>query len=261
MSFIPLLLLFYYFYFRPASGNNIFLEPQGLIDWLKNMRPIIVYNTTVEEAYTKKIFYAIVILLIIAFYNRINAVGVQFNSLSRIKLHSIIKDNLYSSDAWFIATAIILFLYFVLPDSNGSAGFISVRLGLLFFIVLIIWLAIQKYPKWLMILSVVAILYCNFKLVKHYASNLKALNKIAVNCNETSLHIAPNSVVLPLNYSNNWLVGHFSNYLGVDKPMTILEHYECGTGYFPLKWNESNIPNTILGGIIFKRIPLCALEK
>jgi hypothetical protein len=40
---------------------------------------------------------------------------------------------------------------------------------------------------------------------------------------------------------------HFSNYLGIDQPMVILENYECGTGYFPLKWNNGSTPHVLLG--------------
>jgi len=261
ISFIPLLLLFYYFYSRPSTGNNVFLKPQELIDWLKNIRSIIIYNISIEEVYTKKIFYSIIILLLAAFYNRINAIGSQFHSFSKRKLYSTIKGNLYISDLWIFAAIIILIMYFVLPDSNGSAGFLSARLGFLFFILLIIWLSAQKYPKWLIILSVIVVLYCNFKLVKYYASAIKTLNKIAVNCNEASLQIEPNSIVLPLNYSDNWLVGHFSNYLGIDKPMIILENYECGTGYFPLKWNKNIMPNILLGNLSSNEFPCVFWES
>jgi hypothetical protein len=54
-------------------------------------------------------------------------------------------------------------------------------------------------------------------------------------------------VVLPLNYSNHWLTSHFSNYLGVDKPMIILENYESTTCYFPIKWNKESLPNLQFG--------------
>jgi len=33
-------------------------------------------------------------------------------------------------------------------------------------------------------------------------------------------------VVLPINYSDNWLSGHFSNYLAIDKPIIVLENMD-----------------------------------
>lgn len=62
-------------------------------------------------------------------------------------------------------------------------------------------------------------------------------------------------MVLPLNYSNHWLTFHFSNYLGVDKPMIILENYESSTGYFPIKWNTNSIPKLQFGNISVENIP------
>ena len=53
--------------------------------------------------------------------------------------------------------------------------------------------------------------------------------------------------MLPLNYSDNWLVKHFSNYLGVEKPMIILENYESDKGYFPVNWNRKSKPNLLVG--------------
>jgi hypothetical protein len=238
-SFISLFLFAFYFYSRSNSENNIFLNHTELVDWLKNIRPIIALNSIVEEVYTKKIFYIISSICVIALYNRVNEI--QLNN--KFSLKNVIRV----SDVWLFTSVAILFLYFKLPDSDGSAGFVSVRLGMLFFLFLIIWLSTQNFQKWFGLLIVGVVLYCNFKLNIYYGSATKDLNKVAIECNKASEHILPNSIVLPLNYSYHWLHGHFSNYLGIDKPMIILENYECGTGYFPLKWNEKSIPNTLLG--------------
>lgn len=243
-SFIHLLLFSYYFYSHSNSENNIFLNYTELTDWLKKIRPIIAYNTIVEEVYTKKIFYAILSISVIAIYNRVNEIQLK----KRITFRNIIRV----SDVWLFSSICILILYFKLPDSDGSAGFVSVRLGLLFFLILIIWLSTQYYRKWYSLLIVGFVLYCNFKLNIYYTSVTNELNKVAIECNNASEYILPNSIILPLNYSDNWLYPHFSNYIGVDKPMVILENYEGTTGYFPLKWNDKSIPNTLIGdkGII-----------
>ena len=245
-SFIPLLLFLYYFYSRSSSGNNIFLNHTELIDWLKKIRPIIALNVIIEEVYTKKLFYLISSICIITFYNRVNEIQLNYEFSYRTKFLSIIKNIIKFSDFWFFGSIIILFLYFYIPNSDGSAGFVSVRLGLLFFLFLIIWLSTQNFPKWFGLVITGIVLYCNFKLNNYYRSATKDLNKVAIECYYASEYILPNSIVLPLNYSDNWLQAHFSNYLGIDKPMIILENYECGTDYFPLKWNEKSIPNTLI---------------
>ena len=254
VSFIPIMLLLF-FITRASAGSPTYLERYELVAWLKNLRPIIAYNIEVEEVYTTKIFYIIAVLLVVVGYTRINQIVQTVVSSQKSKFFPILKQNIFSSDSWVLAAFLVLALYFILPDSNGAAGFVSIRFGLLFFIILLIWVTSQPFPKWLVITAVVTVLFFHLKRERFYLSVLKDLNTIAVDCTDASKQIAPNSIVLPVNYSSNWLVGHFSNYLGIDKPMIILENYECGSGLFPLKWKESSIPNTMLGGLTADQLP------
>lgn len=162
---------------------------------------------------------------------------------TRNKLNSFFNKN----DIWFLYTFLLTFLYFKLPNSDGYAGFYSVRIGLLIFIFLIVWISSQNIPKWISWPSIILVLIFNFKLNTYYQSVAKDLNTIAYNCSQAAKHINPNSVILPINYSNHWLAGHFSNYLGVNKPMVILENYELSTGYFPLIWNFEDLPSMFIG--------------
>jgi len=247
ITLLPLSLLFYYFYSRQSTGVANFINHEELLSWIKNIRPIISLNFLAEEKYTKKIFYIIIVILIIAVYNKINSIKVldAHSFKEKIKYNF---NNIFSINDFLLLSAIVfLFLYFIMPDSDGVAGYVSVRFCLLFFIVLCIWLSVQKFSKWFMILSICGVLFLHFKLNNIYSKAASDLSKIAVQCSNASKYIEPNSVVLPLNYSENWLQGHFNNYLGIDKPMVILENYECGLSWFPLKWNEKFFPNNILG--------------
>ena len=248
-AFIPLLLFSFYCYSRRFSESDIYINHTELIDWLKNIRPIIAFNFMVEEAYTKKIFYLILSICLIVIYNRVNEIKLNKGFSFRADFLSVIKSIIKVSDFWLFTSIIILLLYFILPDSAGAGGFVSERVGLLFFLFLIIWTSTQHLQKWFILLIIGIVLYFNFKLNIYYSSEIKNLNKVAIECNDASKYILSNSVILPLNYSDNWQHEHFSNYLGIDKPMVILENYECATGYFPLKWNEKSIPNAILSNI------------
>ncbi len=247
-SIIPLFLFSYYVISRKPSGNYTFLSNDVLLNWIKNIRPIIALNSS-EEVYTKKIFYLILSIFIIAVYNRINSIKINYALTFRDKLFSVVKQIFTISEFWLVSTIFILVLYFKLPDSDGNAGYVSVRLGLLFFLFLIIWLSTQKFPTWFGLFIVGIVLYLNFSRNEFYSNATKDLNHVALQCNEASKYILPYSVVLPLNFSDNWLHGHFSNYIGIDKPMVILENYECELNYFPIKWNDKSIPNLLLGNI------------
>ena len=82
---------------------------------------------------------------------------------------------------------------------------------------------------------------------------IKANNISHYRGNETPFCLL--SLVLPLNFSKNWLAGNYDNYLGIDKPMVILHNYEASTGYFPVHWNREKMPNTLLGNQ--NSIPKC----
>jgi hypothetical protein len=236
-SIIPLLLLVNYFYKR-EMGVDAFVEKSELFSWIKNIRPLIAFNFEKEEMYSIGLFYLLFSITAILIYTRVG-------SFSNIKnIFSFIK-HMKHSDIWLISAIIMLFLYFNLPDSDGQAGYVSIRLCLLFYLFLILWVSTQNISKWFSIVTILIILYNNFNLNAYYYSVTKELNKIAEECHSVSNFIKPNSIVLPINKSDSWLYSHYSNYLGIDKPMVILENYEASTGYFPIKWNENDLPNTI----------------
>jgi hypothetical protein len=135
---------------------------------------------------------------------------------------------------------------FILPDGNSAFGFISSRLLLFFFLFLIVWLSTKHFPLWLETISFLIINYMNVALLKIYFVSTKNSNNISLSINEAVNHIKPNSIILPLNYSDNMLFNHASNYLGIEKPLVILENYEATLDYFPLKWNINTIPNLII---------------
>lgn len=243
-SLLFLALAFLYFYLRPPfHGNNIYISHDELMSWIVNIRPKIALSF-VESKYTKKLFYLISILFIIAVFNKINSIDIQKNINFSGRLKLFVRAFFVMSDFWLLITFILFLLYSTLPDSDGVAGYISVRIGLLFFMFLIIWLCAQTFPKWLLIFSLIIILAFNFLLLKPYFTTAADLNRVAIECNNASEFIDANSIVLPVNYSDNWLQLHFSNYLGIDKPMVILENYECALNWVPLKWNaQATIPN------------------
>ncbi|MDD2983623.1 MAG: hypothetical protein PHQ74_09560 [Crocinitomicaceae bacterium] len=254
-AIIPLILFIQYFLARPSIGDDTFIPREVLIKGLQNIQSIIAFDASQEESYTKLIFKVLAFLVIIALYKRIREIEFNTPFFSKYNYLSMFRSILSASSFWMISFIIILFLYFKLPDSDGSAGFVSVRLSLLFFLLLITWLSTQKFSSWFSILFVSVVLFSTFKLNVYYTQTVKHLSSIALACNQVSKHVEANSIVLPLNFTDNWLLQHYSNYLGIDKPMIILENYECATGYFPINWNHQSLPNTKFGAMVWNDVP------
>lgn len=245
MACLPsLVFLLYYFISRSGTRVNVYLDNRTLIDQLKNLQTIIAYNPVVEEVFTKKIFYIIFIAFTISIYLVFSTFLEKYKQLN---IKDIVKS--ICGSLWGVMTAAMAFLYFTIPDANGPGGFMVVRVALFLFLFLLIYISTLNLKKWFLYASVIGILFFTYKLHKYYHESISDLNQIVEKCYLASEHIDENSLVLPINYSENWLAGHFSNYLGAEKPMVILENYETDKGYFPLLWDYENMPNAKLKDI------------
>lgn len=254
---LPLLLFTYYFLKRSSSGYQVFIEKSELIQDLFNLRPLIVYNTSYEKQYTQVIALVLFALLTITLLKRAMA---YLQKMGEIKNKELDEKRLsHSPEPWvfLISSVIMLVLYFVLPNTNSSGGFISVRFALLFFLFLLLLLATQNFSKWLMRISVLIILVCSGILFSSYLHRLNSFSKLAADCYAAANTIEDKSTVLSIKYADPWMAQHFSNYLGADKPMVVLENYEAITGYFPVKWNDQLLPKSV-NRDLKSNVPACA---
>jgi hypothetical protein len=72
------------------------------------------------------------------------------------------------------------------------------------------------------------------------------MNERAIIVNNAAEQIEENSVVLSIYMDQFWIEQHAVDYLGIDKPMILLDNYEANLGWFPLRWNGEKIPNIML---------------
>jgi hypothetical protein len=234
-SVIPLYLSVQYLNSN-ASKDYTYIEKNTLVEWLFNIRPIITYNVEEEQLLTFPLFILLVIVLLIAIYNWY----IRKKNPTKRVLN-------FNSIAWGCAAILMLIFYFTLPDSDGDGGFISFRNGLFFFLFFILWLSTLKFKKWQLAIMVAVILISNYRILAYNHEKTIDLKELAVECWEMSKEVNEGSVVLPIDNSGNWLAKHFSNYLGISKPMIILENYEAGKKHFPITWNEAAFPQLLLG--------------
>jgi hypothetical protein len=195
---------------------------------------LIVFGYQGEEIYTEQFFHIILLLLAFSLFT-------ATNQLTTLNKTTFIRSVILS-----FPICLTLLLFFIMPN-GASAGMMSDRLCLLFFIYLLILVATGTLPT--KVKSVAAFLFVILHLtllVKHTIT-IRNLDKNAKLIVESANYIQENKIVLPVNLSDNWLEPHFSNYLGVEKPMLILENYEAEVGWFPLLWKQDS-PNIQLNG-------------
>jgi len=191
-----------------------------------------VHYTTDEGKFNFYFFWFFVGSIVVLLFFRISARGP----------HSpLILD----SDILFILAIPVAILCYVLPDSDSKGGYIIIRMNYMFYLLIFSWIATQRWNSLLQMISVAGILLV-------FAAETRFRTKIQLEASRMASDIyyaaellPDQAVVLPVQLSSNWVTGHYSNYLGADKPVIILENYEAAQDYFPLRW-KANSPASAL---------------
>lgn len=229
-----LIFLFIFFQKTTFISTTEKYETTELFKWINDVRSLIVFGYQGEEIYTEQFFHIILLLLAFSLFTATN----QSNTFNKT---TILR---YLILTFPICLALLLF--FILPN-GASAGMMSDRLCLLFFIYLLILVATRTLPIKIKSVAAFLIVILHLILLIKHTITIRNLDKDAKLIVESANYIEENKIVLPVNQSDNWLEPHFSNYLGVEKPMLILENYETEVGWFPLVWNP-NAPSIHLCG-------------
>lgn len=217
-----------------SSGQEY--PAKELMKWLNDVRCIIAFDYVDEERLTEQFLH--IMIAIIAF-----SVAFKFYQAGDGNK----KISFQTADIFLIPAFISLMLLFVVPNES-NAGMMSDRFCLLIYMFLIVWIAVRPLPLKAGKFFAFAVIILHFGLIlKRHNGSLKRQDQDARQIYGAAAFIESNSVVLPVNMSDNWLQIHFSNYLGADKAMVILENYEATVGWFPVKWNTEKIPQVMLG--------------
>lgn len=224
----------YIVYFSPAlflcaiylsvftlGGASSYIEKTELLNWLVHARPLIYFE---ENEFSKFFFFAIVIWSIILIFN-----------YYKRKVFS------YGAKLMFLFLGFMFVLYFLLPNETSSAGFISIRLLTLFFLFWIATISLMKVNRYFALSLVIAALFIHIKITDKFIKNGQTYSDLAAEIVDVSKLLKNNPIVLPINASNDWMKAHFSNYLGLEQSVVILDNYEASNSYFPVGWKEFSV--------------------
>lgn len=174
------------------------------------------------------------------------------------------------TDVFFVVFLFTVWLYFNQPRSFAGGGVTPLRLVLLPYLVLLLWLASvdfsQNIRKAVLAFSIVvsaAFLVLRFP---HY----KMANEAALEYASCAAVIPDRVTVLPISFNhhgqiaggkyvaeNIWLFVHAGDYVSEGKSIVLLGNYEAHTRNFPLIWQDGRNPFVLLEkeGTIFEDQP------
>jgi hypothetical protein len=228
-----------------ATSSVKFAE---LIDALIYISPIITLQYSPENIYSLIIF-----ILFIALF--VTGIILKIRSKTPLSAPKIFyKRPLY----WISASVLMLALFFFLPDQAASGGVLKFRFEFFFFLFLA--LAVSTLP-FLKFTKPVLVLLISFWVVFKFTylfPKMKLLSKDVASVLRFTETMEENSILLPLNYSPNWMHCNVLNYAGTVKGILVLDNYEAGMPHFPLEWKKDRNPVVLMGNFNISPPPLCA---
>jgi hypothetical protein len=240
---LPSLLLFYWFMGHTTFYPSDYRIPlAGLLRYIVRIDPIIIHDQSKEVIYSLPLFVLMLVMSVLAFRSKIKEYKKQHVDKA-LKIKKIFVKN----DLFLFLALLFLALFFIVPD-GASAGMMTDRFGLMFFILWAIWLSISSFRESEKFVFNVIVFFLYFGLLFQHVKSIDYLSGDAAKIEQAASVMEPYSVVLPVNVSSNWMQPHFSNYLGIDKPLVVLENYEASLGWFPLCWNAQKMPRLTLSG-------------
>lgn len=229
---------------KGSDGSLSFLPASTLLTGLKESAPLITLNHDNEYFFTTFLSGTWLALFLVI-------TGIRIKN----------KQGINVNDNWLLIACFILLAYFVLPDDAATGGYISMRIALFFLIFFVFWLAIHSIHKVIYFITALCCVTISLVLLNKHYNDSKLLSADASEMYSAVDFIAEGKNILPLNYSGNWLHANFSNYLGSEKNIIVLDNYEAAKPHFPLKWKENKCPYNVAGDFADSNSPCLTLER
>ena len=240
LSVLPSL-VFWGLYIRAVMGINPTITATGyykmeLFHFALRIRQLVGFNHEMESPAHKVLFVLLALLSLVVVIQYIRR---------RQQREGHWLDLFDSGYVWLSVALLFLVAYFFAPD-RLSAGSMTHRFGLFFFLALLICLATRPMPKWIQLLSLLVVLGVlgSTRIIHSYFYN--KLNEDILEIREMAEHMEDASTVYSLNASNNWVHRHFQLYAADEKDLVHLKNPQCA-GQFPVKWNLASLPECYAG--------------
>lgn len=205
-----------------------------------NARYLIMYDYASEKRFTR--IFSILLLAI---------------TITGIKFRTIQKNQLITG-IWFL---LALLLLFITPDSFASGGIITPRLELWLALSLLLALASLRIPETFAFPAALASVVISFFMVYYHYDMQRNLSTAAHEILDECNSIRQPAVLLPINYSSNWVEANLCAYVGAEKKVVVLDNYEADYRLFPVVWKEARKPSLHAGNHAETSLPCINVHR
>ena len=164
------------------------------------------------------------------------------------------------TDFWPLITLATFAAYFLVPDVFAGGSSVSPRLLLFSMFFLSITIAVSALPARAIGLAVALGVIADLQHTRiQYASSV-SLGRECAELLSVQAQLTDRTVLLPLNYSGNWMHSNLSNYLGTgDARVVVLDHFTALAPFNPAQWNRRMLPHGPIGDFATSNQPCIRL--
>jgi len=143
---------------------------------------------------------------------------------------------------WLFASVLLFAAFFFVPNHMS----LPVRMAIPAVLLLIVWIAIQETHRLITLGLVVLINLMSAGLRYYQMSEHHHLDEMIREIVAMEDQIPDNTLVYTANYSDNWVMYHFENYLGTEKKLVDLNSPSVNE-VFAVNWKSAERPFLFMG--------------
>lgn len=224
---LPVLLVLWYFMrMEPKEGAAFRFETSELLRWVTDGRAWITFSYDEDLPWTRAMAFVLLVLGLIAI------------ARSAMRRNRRVLPWLFASLGLFI-------LYLILPDVLAGGSLNSPRMLLFTMFFLAIGVVASRLPKAISTSVTLALAFASMGHLNSFMRAERALQAEARDLLTLAPRLSDGAVVLPLNYSDNWLHSNLSNLLGAETGAVLLDHFVAQAPFAPVQWRPERLPYSI----------------
>jgi hypothetical protein len=242
MVALPSLILAIRYYFHVAEITPDYPETEESVqksfEMLYRLSCLVGFNHSTEGFYNRLLFQLIIALT--AFI--VGGMIIRFFRASSSLDDSVLFRGRFF---WLAGSLIFLLLYFLMPGTYVTGG-LSLRLLMLFLVIVVIFLAVHIVQWYLQVVILGFVIFYGIGMFQIRSEYYKQLDAQIRNLELVTSGMEENSIFVTVNAYPVWNNSHFHLYAGMDKPLVSPQNPQC-SGQFPIVWNKEKIPTVFLG--------------
>ena len=163
-------------------------------------------------------------------------------------------------DFWPLVTVASFMAYFFIPDVVAGGSSVSPRLLLFSMFFLACTAAVAELPVRLLLPCVALVVLADLHHTRIQYDSSISLGRECAELMDVQGQLADRTVLLPLNYSGNWMHSNLSSYLGTGKVrVVVLDHFTALAPFNPEQWNEAMKPYGPIGNFAASNAPCVSI--